>query len=154
MSSSACGSPMSNSTCSNHCWRRRYRSTVRNLLAKLIAGAVIHADETNVNLQKGKGYVWVLANTEEVVYLFKPSREGEFLHELLKDFAGVLITDFFSAYDSLPCDPAEVPCPPDPRHEPRLACESIRTDEFKWLLKLEFGKFGRGQLWRRSIDTG
>jgi predicted RecB family nuclease len=81
---------------------RRYRPTVRRILAKLIAGAVIHADETHANLQKGKGYVWVLANMEEVVYLFKPSREGTFLHELLKSFRGVLVSDFFSAYDSLP----------------------------------------------------
>lgn len=82
---------------------RRYRPTVRRILANLIAGTVIHADETIANLQKGKGYVWVLANMEEVVYLYKPSREGDFLHELLQGFAGVLITDFFSAYDSLPC---------------------------------------------------
>jgi predicted RecB family nuclease len=83
---------------------RRYRPTIRRMLAKLIAGAVIHADETHANLQKGKGYVWVLANMEEVVYLYKPSREGDFLHELLKGFTGVLITDFYSAYDSLPCE--------------------------------------------------
>jgi hypothetical protein len=41
---------------------------------------------------------------EEVVYLFKPTREGDFLHKLLKGFDGVLVTDFFSAYDSLPCE--------------------------------------------------
>jgi predicted RecB family nuclease len=82
---------------------RRYRLTIRRILARLIAGTVIHADETHTNLQKGKGYVWVLANMEEVVYLYKPSREGDFLHELLKGFTGVLITDFYSAYDSLPC---------------------------------------------------
>src|SRR5262249_3560318 len=83
---------------------RRYRPTVRRMLAKLIAGAVIHADETHVNLQKGKGYVWVLANMEEVVYLYKPSREGDFLRDLLRGFTGVLVTDFFSAYESLPCE--------------------------------------------------
>jgi predicted RecB family nuclease len=83
---------------------RRYRHTVQRILAKLIAGTIIHADETHANLQKGKGYVWVLANMEEVVYLFKLTREGDFLHELLKGFGGVLVTDFFSAYDSLPCE--------------------------------------------------
>jgi predicted RecB family nuclease len=83
---------------------RRYRPTVRCILAKLIAGSVIHADETHANLQKGKGYVWVLANMEDVVYLFKPTREGDFLRDLLKGFGSVLVTDFFSAYDSLPCE--------------------------------------------------
>jgi hypothetical protein len=40
---------------------------------------------------------------EEVVYLFRPSREADFLGELLAGFKGVLITDFYSGYDSLPC---------------------------------------------------
>ena len=81
---------------------RRYHSTVLRIMAKLTMGAVIHADETHVNFQKGRGYVWGLTNMEEVLYLYKPSREGEFLHDLLKGFTGVLVTDFFSAYDSLP----------------------------------------------------
>jgi hypothetical protein len=58
----------------------------------------------HANLQAGKGNVWVLTNLEEVVYLYKPSREGEFLHELLSGFRGVLVSDFFSAYDSIPCE--------------------------------------------------
>jgi hypothetical protein len=82
---------------------QRYRDTWNHILQRIISGNVIHADETLVHLQKEKGYVWVLTNLEEVVYLYKPSREGDFLQELLKGFTGVLISDFFSAYDSLPC---------------------------------------------------
>jgi hypothetical protein len=51
----------------------------------------------------GKGYVWVLTNMEEEVYLYRKSREGDFLHDLLKGFRGVLVSDFYAAYDSLPC---------------------------------------------------
>jgi hypothetical protein len=40
---------------------------------------------------------------EEVVFMYKPSREGDFLHDLLKTFRGVLLTDFYAAYDSLDC---------------------------------------------------
>ena len=40
---------------------------------------------------------------EDVVYLFRPNREAGFLQDLLKDFKGVLVTDFFTGYDSLPC---------------------------------------------------
>ncbi len=65
---------------------------------------MIHADETHVNLQKGKGYVWVLANLEDVVYMYRPNREAAFLQDLLKDFKGVLVSDFYSGYDSLPCE--------------------------------------------------
>src|SRR5262249_49781674 len=46
---------------------------------------------------------WVLANMEDVVYLYRPNREAGFLQDLLKDFKGVLVTDFFTGYDSLPC---------------------------------------------------
>jgi hypothetical protein len=40
---------------------------------------------------------------EEVGYLYRPSREGNFLHDLLKGFRGVLVSDFYAAYDSLDC---------------------------------------------------
>jgi len=80
-----------------------YSETNDKLLKKLISGSIIHADETKINLQKDSGYVWVFTNMEEVVYLFKPSREADFLGELLAGFKGVLITDFYSGYDSLPC---------------------------------------------------
>jgi hypothetical protein len=82
---------------------KRYMPTWEQIRDKLLSGRVIHVDETPINLRNGKGYVWVLANMEEVIYLYQPTREGGFLHELLKPFSGVLVSDFFSAYDSLPC---------------------------------------------------
>src|SRR5919201_1534373 len=54
-------------------------------------------------LQKGSGYVWVLTSMEDVVYLYRPSREADFLHTVLAGFHGVLITDFYTGYDALPC---------------------------------------------------
>jgi hypothetical protein len=38
-----------------------------------------------------------------VVYLYHPTREGTILKEILGDFAGVLVSDFYSAYDSVVC---------------------------------------------------
>ncbi len=81
-----------------------YRGTYKRLLEKIVQGALLHMDETEVHVRLvGKGYVWVLTNLEEVVYLYRPSREGDFLHDLLKDFRGVLVSDFYAAYDSLEC---------------------------------------------------
>jgi hypothetical protein len=80
-----------------------YQSTYKNLLHKILASDVLQIDETEVKLRNGKGYVWVLTTSEEVVYLFRPSRVGDFLHDLLKDFHGVLVTDFYAAYDSVKC---------------------------------------------------
>ena len=82
---------------------RYYSVTCSNVLKKLVNGAIIHADETKINLKNGSAYVWILANTEECVYVYRPSREADFLHELLSNFKGVLITDFFTGYDSWRC---------------------------------------------------
>jgi uncharacterized protein (TIGR03067 family) len=82
---------------------RYYRPCYQRLLAKLLAGKVLHVGETEVRLRTGKAYVWVFASGEEVVYLYRPTREGDFLLDLLKDFRGVLVSDFYAAYDALPC---------------------------------------------------
>lgn len=83
---------------------RYYQGTYDGLLKRIVSGNLIHADETTIRLKGGSsGYVWVFTNLEEVVYLFKPARDGGFLHDLLNGFMGVLVSDFFSAYDSLPC---------------------------------------------------
>jgi hypothetical protein len=69
----------------------------------ILAGQVMHVDETEVKLRSGKGYVWVFTSIEEVIYIHRPTREGDFLKEFLKDFHGVLVSDFYAAYDSLDC---------------------------------------------------
>lgn len=78
-----------------------YSRTTKAILGRLLAGGVIYADETEVKLKKTKGYVWVLSNTDEVLYLYRPSREVDFLKDLLAGFKGVLVTDFYPAYDTL-----------------------------------------------------
>jgi len=80
-----------------------YKDTYNKILKKIVNGDLIHADETGIRLQKDRGYVWVLTNMEEVFYLYRPTRESNFLHELINDFKGVLVTDFYSGYDSLNC---------------------------------------------------
>lgn len=82
-----------------------YKETYRLLIQSIVSGELVHADETEVNVKGvGKVYVWVFTNLEDVVYLYRPSREGGFLHEFLSGFRGVLVSDFYSAYDSLPCE--------------------------------------------------
>ena len=82
---------------------RYYRRAQERLLRKMLCGNLLHINETEVKLRTGKGYVWVLTNLEDVVYLYRPTREGDFLRDLLKDFKGVLVSDFYAAYDSLDC---------------------------------------------------
>jgi hypothetical protein len=82
---------------------RYYQPCYKRLLDRILSGKVLQIDETEVRLRTGIGYVWVFATAEEVVYMFRPTREGDFLHDLLKNFKGVLVTDFYAAYDSLEC---------------------------------------------------
>ena len=82
---------------------RHYRGAYHMIMAKLVRGNLIHADETKVLLKKASGYVWVFASMEEVVYMYRPNRKADFLHTLLKSFKGVLVSDFYTGYDSLKC---------------------------------------------------
>ncbi|MGC1403461.1 MAG: IS66 family transposase, partial [Thermodesulfobacteriota bacterium] len=80
-----------------------YKNTHEGLVRKIVRRQLVQADETKVNLKPGIGYVWAFTNLEEVAYVYAPSREGDLVHLLLKDFKGVLISDFYTVYDSLDC---------------------------------------------------
>lgn len=80
-----------------------YKRTYDDLIQKILHGRLIHADETKVSVSGKLGYVWVFTSLEEAVYMYTPSREGEMVLNLLKDFKGVLVSDFYTAYDSIAC---------------------------------------------------
>jgi predicted RecB family nuclease len=80
-----------------------YKDTYDRLLRKIVAGHLVHADETTVSLRTGVGYVWAFTSLEDVSYVYAPSREGGLVYSLLKDFKGVVVSDFYAAYDALNC---------------------------------------------------
>jgi predicted RecB family nuclease len=80
-----------------------YDETRTMILQKIVQGNLAHVDETRANIRGRTGYVWVFTSLKEVAYLYSDSREGEIAQRTLADFKGVLVSDFFSAYDSLPC---------------------------------------------------
>ena len=82
---------------------RMYRPTEERLLAKMRDGNVLCADEAKIDLKCGSGYVWVFSTAEEVIYRYSPSREAAMVSETLGDFSGVLVSDFYGAYDSVKC---------------------------------------------------
>jgi predicted RecB family nuclease len=83
---------------------RQYKSTYETILSHLVIGSLLHIDETQVSIRGATAYIWVFTNLHDVIYLYKESREGAFLQEMLKEFRGVLVSDFFAAYDGLNCD--------------------------------------------------
>jgi predicted RecB family nuclease len=80
-----------------------YQPTYDNLLKRITAGRLVHADETKVDYKSRRGYVWTFTNMEEVAFVFAESREGDLVQSLLKNFNGVLVTDFYAAYESIRC---------------------------------------------------
>jgi hypothetical protein len=80
-----------------------YQDAYEEIKHMLAGGKLIHADETHLSTKSSNGYVWVFTSMEEVVYLWSATREGNVAEEFLSGFSGVLVSDFYSAYDSISC---------------------------------------------------
>jgi predicted RecB family nuclease len=81
----------------------KYEETYNEIIKKMRQSKLIHIDETIARINGIDGYVWVFANYDSVYYQFRETREPDFLKELLQDFKGVLVSDFYTGYDSLEC---------------------------------------------------
>jgi hypothetical protein len=81
----------------------KYAPTYQGILRELAKGSLVHADETKGVVIGGGHYIWVFANLTTVAYVYAESREGAMLEDLLVGFHGVLVSDFYAAYDSVPC---------------------------------------------------
>lgn len=84
-------------------YAKRYTSTVDEIKKILCQGTLIHTDETKVSIKGISGYVWILTNLDTVVYLYRATRETQFLKDMLQGFEGVVVSDFYPGYDGLPC---------------------------------------------------
>jgi hypothetical protein len=82
---------------------RMYEVTYRGILNRIQGGSFVHVDETTVKCASGSGYVWVFTNMVDVAYVFSETREAGVPKEILGTFKGVLISDFYAAYDSIDC---------------------------------------------------
>ena len=80
-----------------------YSFAKRKILERIVSGNLVHADETRANIKGHLAYVWVLTNMTEVAYVLAESREAEIVQTLLKNFKGVLVSDFYAAYEAIPC---------------------------------------------------
>jgi predicted RecB family nuclease len=82
---------------------KKYEPTFDEIINVVKNSSVIHIDETVFHIRNESCYIWVFTNIDAVFYLFKPTREADFLKELLADFKGVLISDFYAGYDAMKC---------------------------------------------------
>jgi predicted RecB family nuclease len=82
---------------------RSYQGLYDDLLTTLCTGSLLHIDETSISVKGKSGYVWVLANMDQVAYFYTPTREGAPIQSKLRNFSGVLVSDFYAVYDSINC---------------------------------------------------
>jgi predicted RecB family nuclease len=80
-----------------------YQSTYHRILKGLCKGHLLHVDETSAKVKGETGYVWALSSMQEVAYFYTQTREGSTIQAMLKHFSGVLVTDFYAAYDAISC---------------------------------------------------
>lgn len=64
---------------------------------------MVHADETGWREDGIPGYIWTLSTERNCLLHRDASRAGAVIDDLLgEDFGGILVTDFYAAYDHLP----------------------------------------------------
>ena len=80
-----------------------YEVTYRSILSRIVGGNLVHVDETTVKFGGGTGYVWVFTNLVDVAYVFSETRGASVPKDILGNFKGVLVTDFYTGYDSVEC---------------------------------------------------
>jgi uncharacterized CHY-type Zn-finger protein len=81
---------------------KRYANTERKIIELLRLSPFVHVDETQISIEGVNHYVWVFTNGSYVVLKKTETRDATIVLETLKGFKGVLITDFYGGYDSMP----------------------------------------------------
>ena len=124
----------------------KYLETYQEIIKKMSESKLIHIDETIARIDGIDGYVWVFANYDSVFYQFRETRETDFLKELLQDFEGVLVSDFYTGYDSMECEQQKCLV---------HLIRDINEDFMKHQLDNEFKQImsGFGNLLRKIITT-
>src|SRR5262249_3050586 len=74
-----------------------------SILKEIASGPLAHVDETKGAVLGGGHYVWVFTNMSTVGYVYSPGRDPKVLHDVLGRFRGVLVCDFYGAYESMAC---------------------------------------------------
>jgi len=99
-------------------WLARVRDRIR---ASILAGAVIHADETPVQVLRepgrsaqSKSYCWVFCapacDNHAYDYVYAPTRSGDVAAAYLSGWSGTLVTDGYQPYFSLGPGVTNVAC--------------------------------------------
>lgn len=82
---------------------KNYALTEKLLLDHILQSPVVHADETKINILGTNHYGWVLTDGIHVIFWLTQTRETTLLQEMLKNYKGVLVSDFYGGCDAFAC---------------------------------------------------
>jgi transposase-like protein len=72
--------------------------------AQALKSAVLHADETGSRVNGKTYWLWCVTSKDVTYYMIDRRRGSPALKKLFKkEFAGVLVTDFWGAYNAVVC---------------------------------------------------
>ena len=78
------------------------QGVVEQIVERIRASPVVHADETGWRQEGANGYVWSFSTPTEQ-YFLRRGRDKGVVDEVLDDsFSGVLVSDFYAAYNHYP----------------------------------------------------
>jgi predicted RecB family nuclease len=80
-----------------------YASTENAILQAILTSDFVHVDETKINIQGVDHYVWVFTDGKHVMFRMTETREADIVRKVLAGYKGVLVSDFYPGYDSMPC---------------------------------------------------
>lgn len=83
---------------------RRFEGAYSLIRERLRTSKFLHADETGWRVDGQNGWLWVFANKDDVFYKIDRSRSSKVVEAVLgQKYDGVLISDFYSAYNPIQC---------------------------------------------------
>jgi predicted RecB family nuclease len=80
-----------------------YKKTESLIIKRILNSPYIHVDETKINIRGEMQWVWIFSDLNNVYLKHTETREADIVHEFLSGYDGVLISDFYPGYDSVPC---------------------------------------------------
>jgi len=87
-----------------HAVAQRAQPLMRQLLGQVRSAPFVHADETGWREDGQNGYLWTFSTPQVRYLLYHRSRASAVPEQVLgRDFAGVVVSDFYSGYSPLPC---------------------------------------------------
>ncbi|WP_242055315.1 TM0106 family RecB-like putative nuclease [Nostoc flagelliforme] len=80
-----------------------YYDTEKIIHQHILDSPFIHVDETTISIRGVDQYVWVFTTNKHVIFKLTNTREANIVHELLANYNGILVSDFYAGYDSVQC---------------------------------------------------